>query len=130
MATMTNEAFIAAVLSAGGAAYFRPNNWSLERPEVDAYLELLDLLATFSGVDARIMEVAPGSDERRTVLAGQLAKSGAADNPAVLRKSRQVLRLILEHAPQAIIAAFLSRDAMAAALATPPPSTLQPTAAA
>ena len=44
-------------VAAGAAAHFRPNNLAQERPEVDAYLVLAEMIvASYRGVDARMME--------------------------------------------------------------------------
>lgn len=118
MATMDDSVLVATALAAGAAARFRPNNWAKERPDVDAYLALVDMIMTGrQGVDARMMEVAPGSDERRKVLAQQLAASGAAESRAVVRQSKKLLEMLLERSPETISAIFVDGNELREALA-------------
>lgn len=110
---MENEEFIALALAAGAAAHFRPNNLAQERPEVDAYLVLAEMIVgSYRGVDARMMEEGPGSEERRTMLTEQLESSGAAADRAVMRQSRRVLEKIMERAPQSITAVLVDEAMM------------------
>ena len=105
--TVSVDEAIMLALTAGASARLRPNNWSLERPDALAYLDLVDLFSqSYGSVDARMMEAAPGSKERQRLLAEQIAKSGAASNPAVLRRSRRLLEEILRRTPQTTIAIF------------------------
>lgn len=114
---MFPEGAVMLALTTGAAARMRPNNWSLKRAEVEAYMDLVDLLERrYTGVDARMMEVAPGSKERQELLMDQIRQSGAANSRAVLRGSRRVLEEILARTPQAIIAAFVDPDTVREAL--------------
>ena len=104
---MTLDEAIMLALAAGAAARMRPNNLAQERPEIEAYHDLLELLSrSNSGVDWRMMESGPGSKERRKLLMEQISKSDAAGNPAVLRRSRLLLEEILRRTPQTTIAIF------------------------
>ncbi len=107
---MTNEEMIALALAAGAAARFRPNNWAQKRPDVEAYMALVERLTNVGGVDARMMEVAPASEQRRALLAEQLRSSGAAENRSVLHMSRRLLEKVREHAPQSFTAVFVDED--------------------
>lgn len=108
---MSNEKVIALALAVGAAAYYRPNNWAQDWPEVDAYLALIELLTnSYRGVEARMMQVAPGSEERRALLAEQIAGSGAAESAAALRLSRRILREALARAPEAYAAVLVDED--------------------
>lgn len=114
---MSPEQAVMLALTTGAAARMRPNNWALVRPEVEAYMELVDLLKRrYAGVDGRMMEVAPGSKERQELLADQVRQSGAANSRAVLRRSRRVLEEVLSRTPQAIIASFVDPDMVREAL--------------
>lgn len=105
---MSPEEAVMLALTTGAAARMSPNNWALKRAEVEAYMDLLDLLERrYAGVDARMMEVAPGSKERQELLTKQIQQAGAANSRAVLQRSGRVLQEILERTPQAIIAAFV-----------------------
>lgn len=116
---MSREEIIALALATGAAAHMHPNSLSLERPEIAAYQELLKLLSrNYPGVDARMMEVGPGSKERREYLANQLRQSGAAEDAAVLRQSRRLLREIMARTPHAATAIFATADTVSEALAT------------
>jgi len=114
---MSLDEAIMLALTTGAAARMRPNNLTLERPEIIAYQDLLDLLSqSYGGVDARMMEVAPGSKARQQLLMEQISKSGAAGNRAVLRRSRRLLEAVLTQAPQAAIASFTDVPTMSQAL--------------
>lgn len=114
---MSPEQTVMLALTTGAAARMRPNNWALKRPEVEAYMELVDLLKRrYAGVDARMMEVAPGSKERQELLTSQVQQSGAANSRAVLQRSRRVLDEVLARTPEAIIASFVDPDMVREAL--------------
>lgn len=114
---MSPEQAVMLALTTGAAARMRPNNWALKRPEVEAYLELVDLFQRrHAGLDARMMEVAPGSKERQELLTNQIQQAGAANSRAVLRRSRRVLEEVLARTPEAIIASFVEPDIMREAL--------------
>lgn len=116
---MSPDKAIMLALATGSAARMEPNPYARQRAEVDAYLELVKLLTQHdSGIDARMLEIAPGSQERQQLLAEQIRSSGAATNRAVLRRARRVLRAVQRHAPQAITAIFAEPSALADALST------------
>lgn len=114
-----NEAIMLALATAS-AARMQPNGLALNRPAMAAYLELAELLSRANGgsIDAHMLEIAPGSQERQRLLAQQLESSGIVTDPAVLRQSRQVLEEILAQAPQAATAIFSNTDVVSQALAT------------
>lgn len=114
---MSPEEAVMLALTTGAAARMGPNNWALKRAEVEAYMDLVDLLERrFTGVDARMMEVAPGSKERQDLLTEQIRQVGAANSRAVLRRSRSVLEEVLARTPQAIIAASVDLERVREAL--------------
>lgn len=114
---MSPEQAVMLALTTGAAARMGPNNWALIRPEVEAYMELVDLLKRrYAGVNARMMEVAPGSKERQELLSNQIQQAGAANSRAVLRRSRRVLDDVLARTPEAIIASFVDPDMVREAL--------------
>ena len=116
---MTNEEVVALALALGAAARVRPNNWAQKWPEVAEYQELLDLLArSYGGVNASMMEPAPGSEDRRTLLAQQLRQTGAADSRAVLKQSRRVLREVLARSPQSLDSVLVDEATVTEALLT------------
>lgn len=115
---MSPEKIIALALATGAAAHMHPNGLFLKRPEIKAYHQLLQLLSrSYPGVDARMMEVGPGSKERRDYLAKQLRQTGAAQDAAVLKQSRRVLREILARSPYIATAIFSTPDTISEALA-------------
>ena len=107
----TNEETIALALAAGAAVFLRPNNWAADRPEVDAYLALVELITgAYPNIDARMMEVGAASDQRRAYLAQQLAKTDAVENRAVLRQSRRLLELVATRVPGALAAVLAPEE--------------------
>jgi hypothetical protein len=116
---MSPDKAIMLALATGSAARMNPNPFAQQRTEVDAYQELVDLLThRYRGIDARILEIASGSQERQQLLAEQIRSSGAATSGAVLRQARRVLRAVQTYAPQAITAIFAEPGALAEALLT------------
>lgn len=105
---MSPEETMMLALTTGAASRMRPNNLSLKRREVLAYLDLVERLErAHAGFDWRMMEIAPGSKERQQALSEQIRQSGAAKDRALVRKSRDVLREVMHRAPEAVVAAFL-----------------------
>jgi hypothetical protein len=116
---MAPEEAIVLALATGAAARMEPNVFARERPEVAAYHELAALLArTYPAVDARMMEIGPGSQERQQHLAEQIRQHKAAEDAAVLRKSRCVLQAIVRNVPQASTAVFADDSTVSKALVT------------
>ena len=74
-----NEAIMLALATAS-AARMQPNGLALNRPAMAAYLELAKQLsrANGGGIDAHMLEIAPGSQERQHLLAQQIERSGVA----------------------------------------------------
>ncbi|MDT8304683.1 MAG: hypothetical protein RRC07_02005 [Anaerolineae bacterium] len=102
---MVTEEAIMLALATGAAARMEPNVFARKRREVAAYQGLVALLErAYPGIDARMMEIAPGSPERQQILAEQLRESNAVEDAAVLRQSRRVLQEIVANTPQAIVA--------------------------
>lgn len=116
---MDREETIVLALAAGAAARMEPNNRAEKRTEVLAYLDLVERLErAHPGVDARMMEIAPGSKERQQLLADQIGQSGAADDRLALKLSRRVLQEVMARTPQAIVAIFADEPAIEKALST------------
>lgn len=114
---MSPDEAIMLALATGAAARMDPNVFEAEQPEVIAYQELLALLSReYGGVEARMMEISPGSQERQELLADQIRESGAAEDAAVLRQSREVLREVLGRSPSAVTAVFADLSAISEAL--------------
>lgn len=114
---MSPDEAIMLALATGAAARMDPNTFAADQPEIVAYLELVELLSrSYGGVEARMMEIAPGSQERQEQLADQIRNSGAAEDEAVLRQSQQVLREVLERSPSAVTAVFADLSAVSEAL--------------
>lgn len=114
---MSPDEAIMLALATGAAAQMEPNVFKAEQPEITAYQELLALLSReYGGVEARMMEISPGSDERQELLADQIRDSGAAEDAAVLQQSRQVLRAVLDRSPSAVTAAYADLSAISEAL--------------
>jgi hypothetical protein len=105
-------------LATGAAARMEPNVFRRERPAVAIYQALVALLEQrFPAVDARLMEIAPGSLERQRLLAQQLGQSNAAADGAVIKASKRVLQEVLQGAPQATVATFAGYQTVSEALA-------------
>jgi len=94
-------------MAAAAAANFRPNDFAQKRPEVKAYLELRRLLADkYPAVSNDILNIGPASIERRNMLKRQLQEADADTDTSVLQHVIQLLRLLLEHTPNAATAVF------------------------
>lgn len=116
---MTTDKAVMLALATGAAARMEPNVLARKRPAVAAYQELVALLERgYPAIDARMMEIAPGSRERQELLADQIRQSKAADDAAVLRQSRRVIQAILAEVPQATIAIFADEGVVSKALAS------------
>jgi hypothetical protein len=97
----------------------RPNVLASKRLAAALYLELVRALERdYPGVDARLMEIAPGSLERQQLLASQLRESGARGDKRLLRQAQRVLQAILLQEPQAAVAIFADYDTVSRALLT------------
>lgn len=94
-------------MAAAAAVHFRPNGFAQKRPEVRAYLKLRRLLGDkYPAVSNDILNVGPASIERRNLLKRQLQEAGADTDKSVLQHTIQLLRLLLEHTPDAATAVF------------------------
>lgn len=114
---MSPEETMMLALTTGAASRMRPNNLSLKRREVLAYLDLVERLERIhAGFDWRMMEIAPGSKERQQALITQIQQSGAAEGRELVKKSRDVLREVVQRAPEAVVAAFLDVSEVAEAI--------------
>lgn len=97
---------IALAMAMGAAANFKPNVHETDNPVMDAYVRLRALLdERYPRVSADMMDVGPGSEERRQALAQQLAQAGADEDTAVLRQADVVIDAAYAHLPAAARAA-------------------------
>ncbi|MFC3963128.1 hypothetical protein [Nocardia jiangsuensis] len=93
--------FIAAAVAAGAQAGLGD---AAKQVIVDAYTGLRGLITRRYGVvDAEVvaLESEPEEPLRRQLLARQLTKTGAGDDPELRAAAEEVLQLIAEKAPQA-----------------------------
>lgn len=104
------DAVVVAMASAA-AARLRPNAFSEPRPEEDAYLALQQYLADhYPSVPADILDIGPGSAERKAALKTALQQSGAVDDPLVRQGAAHVARLVATADPNAVTAVFDQPD--------------------
>lgn len=116
---MSSDQALMIALATGAAARMYPNYFASQRPAVDAYLELArEIERVYPQVDARMLEIASGSQERQELLAQQLRESGAAGDATIVRLGRRVLQLILRQHTRAIVAVFSDDDSVSEALLT------------
>jgi len=107
---MEEYSIIVQALAAGAVASFRPDNiiQKTERSMDKAYVSLKETLEEkYPGVDADILDIGPGSQERLQLLQSQLAKSGALDDHDLQEKARALIEEIIEHEPEAAMAVGL-----------------------
>lgn len=106
-------------LAAAAAAQFRPNGFAQERPEVNAYLKLRQLLADkYPAVSNDILNIGPASIERQNLLKRQLQEAGADTDQSVRQQTIQLLRLLLERTPNAATAVFATPTDLEDAITT------------
>lgn len=93
-------------LSAGAVIMSRPNIIKGIGPEEQikpAYLKLKQLLEErYSQVDKDLLDIGPGSAERKEAIANQLAEAGATEDEAVMQQAQAVLDIIYEVDPTAV----------------------------
>jgi hypothetical protein len=96
---------IVVAMAAGAASSFRPNPFFEERPDEEAYLALKRYLADHHpSVPADILDIGPGSAERKAALKTALQQSGAVDDPLVRQGAAHVARLVAAEDPDAVTA--------------------------
>jgi hypothetical protein len=113
---MNTATIIVMALATGAAADFRPNVFEGNRPDEsadDAYTELKDLIERkYPSIDAGMMDISPGSEERQQQLEEALQKAEADQDEALLRQAQIVLDAVHTEIPEAAAAAGLSLEAI------------------
>lgn len=101
---METNSIIVRALAASAAAAFRPHNLiTKEEKAMDkSYVAFKQMLRQrYPQVDVDILDIAPGSEERRQLLEGQLVSSGANDDAQLAQLAQSLLNEVIEHEPQA-----------------------------
>lgn len=111
---MSRSDIIVNALAAGAAAHFRPNVYGSGEDIDDQYLALKELIEnSYPDVEADLLDIAPGSDARKALLAQQLQEAGAEADTTLLSQAQALLVAIHEKLPNAAEAAEVSETEIA-----------------
>ena len=103
------ETLLIKAMSAGAVVSFRPNLLKREvlyEDIIDAYEKLKNMIAAgYAQVDVDILEIGPGSAERKEVLARQLVEAGVPQDDRIMRQAQVLMAQIEEEDPEAFWAA-------------------------
>ncbi len=106
---MDAQTMLTNALAAGAVLTLEPNQRDLSeslRNVEPVYLKLKELIREQYGqVDIDLLDIGPGSVERRQAISQQLQKAGATENEAVMRQAQVLLNMIAEENPTALWAA-------------------------
>ncbi len=87
-----------------------------EQSPEKAYFQLKNAIRKQAPVDVDILDIGPGSPERRRLLADSLQQHGVANNPQVQYWAQAVLKSTLKQSPRTITAAGFNIEDVKAVL--------------
>jgi hypothetical protein len=104
---------IVMAMVAGAAAGLKP---TAEAAVKDAYTGLKRLIKQrFERVSVDVIEGDPSNSMRQRILKDDLQKTGAGQDPDVLKQAQEVIDTVLAHAPQAATSVGIKLDDLTAA---------------
>ncbi|MCA9970557.1 MAG: hypothetical protein KC425_10105 [Anaerolineales bacterium] len=102
---------IVKALAAGAVSSMRPNAYERDDPIEAEYLALKALLETkYPAVEAGLLDVGPGSAERRQLITTQLQEADVAADADVLEQAHTLLHAIAQEDPNALWASQVADE--------------------
>ena len=102
---MNRNEILVLALGVGAAAENMPNADVFSDEAVENYIQLREMIEEeFRRVDADLLEVGPGSEERQEKLRQQIEETNLAENSAIMAQAKVVLESVVQYAPGAAAA--------------------------